>query len=116
MLGLGPRHQVAAFVRQVLRHVAYRGPGRRARPAGRRAHAAQRKVRAAAPEHPRHAGLKIRLQQQAEFAELLRDLGVALDAYVAALDHRLRVRAAERQQRQRRADDRRVGASAGEAP
>src|ERR1700689_1539774 len=56
MLGLGPRYQVAALVRQVLGEVAYRGPGGGAGPAGRCAHAAHRQVRAAASEKLRHAG------------------------------------------------------------
>src|ERR1700689_4045661 len=59
MFGLGPRHQIAAFVRQVLGDVAHRGPGGGAGPPGSSAHAAHRQVCATAAEKLRHAGLDV---------------------------------------------------------
>src|SRR5665213_3916088 len=87
MLGLGARHQVAALMRQVLAEVLYTGPHRGACPCRHAAQAAHEQVRAAASERGRDQGFQIRPEQYRQLAKLLCNPGIAVDAYIAALDH-----------------------------
>src|SRR5256884_7383482 len=107
LLALVARHEIGAFVPQVLREVLQRGAGGPAAPVKREAGEASELMRRHIPEQQRQFFLEVRAQEPGQLAELLCHLRIAADRDLAR-QHGVGGLAGERQQAQGPARERGV--------
>src|SRR5438309_4880137 len=89
LLALVARHEIGAFVAQVLGKVRERGAGGPAAPVKRKARQSPELMGRHITEKQRQFLLEIGAQEPGELAELLRQLRIAADRDLATLQHRL---------------------------